>query len=133
MLFARPFLPRNKGTAAKMWNVLDSRHVKNNKNQLKRAGNDASAITTLVVNQETVNMLKKDYNYDVEDPKIARYIMTEYNLLGFIICDESVETAKILYHGNAGFELTPYTFLNRENDSAKAYKEVINLMNTQRR
>ena len=78
-------------------------------------------------------MLKKDYNYDIEDPKVARYIMSEYNLLGLIICDESIETAKMLYHGNEGFELNPYSFLNRENNDSKAYKEVINLVNQTRR
>ena len=122
-----------KGPVAKMWNVLDARHVKNNRNALRGSGNDASAITTLVINQETVNMLKKDYNYDIEDPKVARYIMSEYNLLGLIICDESIETAKMLYHGNEGFELNPYSFLNRENNDSKAYKEVINLVNQTRR
>lgn len=118
-----------KGTAARMWNVLDARHVKNNRNKLRRAGNDASAITTLVINQETANMLKKEYNYDIEDAKTAKYIMSEYNLLGLVICDESIEVAKILYHGNDSFEHTPYTFLNRENNDSKAYKEVINLVN----
>ena len=118
-----------KGPVAKMWDVLDSRHTKNNKNAKYRSGNDASAITTLVVNQETANMLKKEYNYNIEDNKTARYIMSEYNLLGLIICDESIEIAKILYHGNDGFEQIPYSFLSRENDNAKAYKDVINLVN----
>lgn len=118
-----------KGPVAKMWDVLDSRHTKNNKNAISRSGNDASAITTLVINQETANMLKKEYNYNIEDNKTARYIMSEYNLLGLIICDESIEVAKVLYHGNDGFEQIPYSFLSRENDNAKAYKDVINLVN----
>lgn len=122
-----------RGAVAQMWNALDSRHVSNNKNAIQGSGNDASAITTLVINQETVNMIKKEYNYNIEDPKIARYIMNEYNLLGLIICDESIEVAKILYHGNDGFEQNPYSFLNRENDNAKAYKDVINLVNQTRR
>lgn len=122
-----------KGSVAKMWQVLDSRHVKNNKNNIKKSGNDASAITTLVINQETINMLKKEYNFNVEDIKTAKYIMNEYNLLGLIICDESIEVAKILYHGNDDFEQVPYTFLNRENDNAKAYKDAINLVNQTRR
>lgn len=122
-----------KGAVAKMWNVLDSRHVKNAKNAYNKQGNDASAITTLVINQETVNMVKKEYNFNVEDIKTAKYIMSEYNLLGLIICDESIEVAKILYHGNDNFEQMPYTFINRENDNAKAYKDVINLVNQTRR
>ena len=122
-----------KGPAAKMWAVLDARHIKNNKNIIQRSGNDASAITTLVINQETVNMIKKEYNFDVENIKVAKYIMNEYNLLGLVICDESIEVAKILYHGNDTFEANPYSFLNRENDNAKAYKDVINLVNQTRR
>lgn len=118
-----------KGVAAQMWNVLDARHVKNNRNRVRRSGNDASAITSLVVNQETANMLKKEFNYNIEDPKIAKYIMSEYNLLGLFICDESIEVAKVLYHGNDSFETNPYSFLNRENNDSKAYKEVINLVN----
>ena len=51
----------------------------------------------------------------------------------YFICDESIEVAKILYHGNDGFEQNPYSFLNRENDNAKAYKDVINLVNQTRR
>ncbi len=122
-----------KGPIARMWRVLDSRQVKGKYNKLKKSGNDASAITTLVINQETANMLKKEYNYNIEDFKVAKYIMEEYNLLGIIICDESIEVAKILYHGNDGYEQVPYSFLNRENNDAKAYKDMINLFNQTRR
>lgn len=122
-----------KGAVAKMWNVLDSRHVKNTKNNFNKQGNDAAAIAALVVNQETVNMLKKEYNFNIEEVKTAKYIMDEYNFLALIICDESVEVAKSFYHGNDGFEQMPYSFLARENDNAKAYKDVINLVNQTRR
>ncbi len=122
-----------KGPIARMWRVLDVRQVKGKYNKIKKSGNDASAITTLVINQETANMLKKEYNYNIEDFRIARYIMEEYNLLGFIICDESIEVAKILYHGNDGYEQVPYSFLNRENNDSKAYKDMINLFNQTRR
>ena len=68
-----------RGPIAQMWNVLDARHVKNNINNLKKTGNDAAAITALVVNQETANMIKKEYNFDLENFKNANYIITEYN------------------------------------------------------
>ena len=118
-----------RGPVAQMWNVLDRRHAKNKFNDYRKSGNDAAAITALVVNQETANMIKKEYNFDLENYKNANYIITEYNLLALILCDESVEVAKFFYHGNDHFEQLPYSFLERENNDAKAYKDVINLFN----
>jgi hypothetical protein len=116
-----------KGEAAKMWKVLENRSSKNVLNKTKRAGNDASAITTLVINQETINILKKEYDFDLEKIKNARSILEAYNLLGIIICDESIEVAKVLYAGNDNWEQQAYSYLEKEsNDSS--YKKVINLI-----
>ena len=116
-----------KGEAAKMWKVLENRSSKNFLNKNKRAGNDASAITTLVINQETVNILKKESDFDLEQIKNARAILDAYNLLGIIICDQSIEVAKVLYAGNDNWEQQAYSYLEKEsNDSS--YKKVINLI-----
>lgn len=116
-----------KGPAAKMWDVLDNRSIKNNMNKLKRKGNDASAITTLVINQETVNILKKEYDFDVENIKNARMLFEAYNLLGIIIADESIEVAKFLYAGNDMWEQQAYSYLEKESND-NSYKKVINLL-----
>lgn len=121
-----------RGEAAEMWKTLESLAVKNKTNKLRKSGNDASAITTLVVNQETVNLIKKDYEINLENPSIARMILNEYNLLGLIIADESIEVVKFLYDGQDMFEQQAYSFLERENND-KSYKKIINLMSQNRR
>ena len=116
-----------KGMAAKMWETLEFRATKNSKRKLKRSGNDASAITTLVINQETANFIKKEYDFDIESPKNAKMIMDSYNLMGIIICDESIEVAKIMYAGNDSFEQQAYSYLEKESND-KSYKKVVNLI-----
>lgn len=120
-----------KGPAAKMWSALEYRATKNNMNKLKKAGNDASAITTLVINQETVNLLKKEYGFDLERMSNTKLIIDSYNLLGIVICDESINVAKVFYVGNDTYETQAYSFLEKEK-SDKGYKEIINLLNTRR-
>lgn len=118
-----------KGPAAKMWAVLQNRSTKNNFNKIRKAGNDASAITTLLINQETVNILKKEYNFDLEVVKNTKMIMDAYNLLCICICDESIEAAKFFYAGNDSYEVQAYTYLEKENNSNNGRKEIINLLN----
>ena len=120
-----------KGPAAKMWSALEYRATKNNMNKLRRSGNDASAITTLVINQETVNLLKKEYGFDLERMQNTKLITDSYNLLGIVICDESINVAKVFYVGNETYETQSYSFLEKEK-ADKSYKEVINLLNTRR-
>ena len=116
-----------KGMAAKMWDTLEFRASKNGMKKLKKAGNDASAITTLVINQETVNFIRKEHEFDIESPKNAKMIMDAYNLMGIIICDEATETAKIMYAGNDSFEQQAYSYLEKESND-KSYKKVVNLI-----
>lgn len=116
-----------KGPEAKMWKALEARSAKNSLNRMRKTGNDASCITTLVINKETANLMKKEFDFDIESPRNAKMIMNSYNLLAIFICDESVESVKSLYAGNDIFETQAYSYLERE-DKDKSYKKVINLM-----
>jgi len=118
-----------KGMAAIMWKTLENRSIKNNWNRIKRAGNDASAITVLVISQETVNALMKYHGFDLNKIKNAKFVMDTYNLMGLIICDESVEAAKFLYAGNDNWETQAYSYLEKEGKQATDYKKTINLLN----
>ena len=119
-----------KGPAAKMWNVLEYRGAKNSAHKLKKSDNDASAITLLVLNQETVNILKNNYKINMDDVRTAKQIMDVYNLLGIAICDESVEVAKFLYSGNDQYEQYAYSFLGDANNknADDSYKKIIDAM-----
>ena len=117
-----------KGEAATMWNLLEKRATKNNANKIRRSGNDASAITSLVINQETVNYINSTYRIDINSPKEAKKLMDEFNFLAIIICDESNEAARFLYDGNDNYELLSYSALSRE-VAEKNLKKEINLIN----
>lgn len=116
-----------KGEAAQIWNCLAARAAKNNKNKLRKLGNDASAITVIALSQETVNYMKSVHKFDLEKLSNTKMICDAYNLMGIIIADESIEAVKVYYVGNNGYEQIAYSFLEKENKNSD-YKKVVNLM-----
>jgi hypothetical protein len=116
-----------KGDAAAIWNCLANRAAKNNKNKLKRLGNDASAITVLVVSQETVNYMKSAYKFDLEKMNNTKMICDAYNLMGIMIADESIEVIKVFYVGNSNYERLAYSYMEKENSNSD-YKKMVSLM-----
>lgn len=115
-----------KGEAAAIWNCLSNRAVKNINSKLKKLGNDASAITMLVISQETVNYMKNVHKFDLEKMNNTKMICDSYNLMGIIIADESIEVIKSYYVGNNGYEQIAYSFLEKEAKNSD-YKKMINL------
>ena len=119
-------------TSAKMWRVLERRSVKSRVKRTFGIKNDATAITTLVITQEEVEALKKNDNINVEQPAIVRRIMDSYNLMAFVIVDETNELAKFLFDdGDYHFEVYSFSALERES-SDNGYKKIINLMTKMR-
>lgn len=112
-----------------IWRSLQTRATKSGMNRLKKGNraNDAGAITTLVVSQEEVNFLKKEYNIDINIPSKAKFVMESYNLMGLVIVDESVEVARFLFDGEKYFQDYSFGSLERETGDS-SYKKVINLI-----
>lgn len=118
-----------KGSSAKMWKVLERRATKNKLTKWKANKADSSPITTLIVSQDEVEYLKKDYDINLENRKIAMKLMQEYNFMGIVIADEPAETADFIWdEGNdANYETLSFRNLERESDD-RNYKKIINLM-----
>ena len=118
-----------RGSSAKMWKVLERRATKNRLQKWKSNRADSAPITTLIVSQDEVEYLKKDYDIDLENRKIAIKLMESYNLMGIVIADEPAETASFIWdEGNdAHYDTLSFTNLERESND-KNYKKVINLM-----
>ena len=117
-----------RGSANPMWKVLEHRAMKSKLNRFIGRMNDASAITTLVISQEEVEYVKKNYNQDFESIKIMNTVLDAYNFIGFVIVDETLEVAK--FHFDTGedmWETLSFTSLERE-DKNDSYKKVVNLM-----
>lgn len=117
-----------KGPAAKMWDVLEKRSIQQNAAKIAKYGNDGSSIAALVINQETVNYLKSQFNINLENPAAAKMFMNAYCLLALIIADDVNEVAKFMYDGNDTFEVQSYVALSKE-AADKAYKKLVNLIN----
>jgi hypothetical protein len=117
-----------KGEAAKIWATLKKRSVSNNARKLSRDKNDASAITTLIVSQDTVNYIKAaNKGFDISVARNAVKIMDNFNLLCLVIADEANEVAKFLYDGNSEFEILSYRALDKDNKD-KDMRQAVNLL-----
>lgn len=117
-----------RGSSSQLWKVLERRSIKS---KIKRSffmNNDASAITSLLVSQDTIEYIKKTDGLNLEYSKSILPIMDAYNLMSFIIADETLETTKWLWDdGSSVFDIMPFSSLERE-ASDQTYKKVVNLM-----
>ena len=116
-----------KGEAAQVWGTLKKRATTNSYRKLARDKNDASAITTLIISQETANYIKATVGFEVDSVKGALQVMEAYNLLCIVIADETNEVAKFLYDGNTNFEALSFTVLAKE-AMDKQYKKIVNVL-----
>lgn len=116
-----------RGSSSKIWKILERRALKSKIRRSMFSTNDASAISTLVISQEEVEYLKKTEYIDVENPRIINPIMDAYNLMGFVIVDESLDIAKFLFDtGDDIYEVL--TFNNLEREQRDNSKKIVNLM-----
>ena len=112
-----------RGSSSKVWKILERRSLKSN---------DASAISTLVVSQEEVEFLKKNYNVHIDNPRVIRPIMEAYNLMGVVIVNELDETCSFIFDtGSDVYEKVAFRSLERE-DKDNDFKKMINLMTKMR-
>lgn len=117
-----------KGSSSRIWKLLERRALKSRIRRTLGQINDASAITSLVVSQEEVEMLKKTENIDLDKAQNVMGIMEAYNLMSFIIVNEATECVKFLFDdGDHEYETLSFSHLERESADG-SYKKVINLM-----
>ena len=117
-----------KGSANPMWKVLERRAMTSKLKRLIGSPNNYMAITSLIISQEDVDSIKKEYNVDVENPSTVYPLFSNYNLMCFGISDESLEVAKFMFDtGEGNWENYSFTSLERE-DKDNTYKKVVNLM-----
>ena len=117
-----------RGSASPMWKVLERRARGSKLRRFLGRANETSAITTIVLSQEEIDYVRKEKNVNFEDYGTVAPVMEAYNLMGFVICDESLEVAKFLFDtGEAIWENLSFTNLEREN-SNNDYRKIINLM-----
>ena len=118
---------KTKGSRSEIWQMLKNRGEAAKEAVKRGRMNAASAITTVVLSQDDCDMLFREENIDITNPKIAKHFMNTYNLMGIAICDDSIESMKYMSdNGNNMFEELAYSTLFRETEDQ--YKKIINLI-----
>ena len=119
---------RIKGAYGDTWNLLQNRAAAAKTAIARGQRNNFAAITTVVISRDDADDLFKEENLDITDPSVAKHFMESYNLLGFAIVDDAVESVKFMFDdGNRYFEEFSYKMLGRETE-AENYKNMIKLM-----
>lgn len=118
-----------KGSSNKIWKLLELRA---NRLKAAHASNHpevgCAAITTLIISQPEVELIKKAHRIDLSKPGTLLAIMRGYNLMGACIVDEVSEKVNFLFDdGTKNFETLSFMSLERE-ESGAMYKKVINLV-----
>ena len=81
---------------------------------------------TFVFTREEADTIKANYGYDLLNVSVARSLMKEYFLLGYICVDASDETVRIMFDGQSKFQFNTFKSLERENSNQeRAFKEML--------
>jgi hypothetical protein len=117
-----------KGSTNPIWKLLELRA---NRLKAARASNKAevgcAAISTIVISQAEVDVIKRLHRIDLNKAGTMLAIMRGYNLMASCIIDEVKERVDFLYDdGTKNYESFSFMSLERE-DSGAMYKKVINL------
>lgn len=84
---------------------------------------------TIVITKDEVEMIRRQYGYNLMEPKMMRSLMSNYFLLGFVIVDPALQTASFLFDGKAEPEVQTFATLAREaSASDRQFKEMITML-----
>lgn len=122
----------NRGSSSKIWKLLQRRALKSRIRRNFRMENDATAITSLALSQETAEALMIQSNMNIENDGMAHRMMEAWNLMSICIVDEALEIAKFIYDtGDDMYESLSFNALERDSSDA-TYKRVVNLITKMR-
>lgn len=118
----------HRGSHSKIWKLLERRALKSRIRRGLGMANDATAITSVVVTQEEVDVMKKEFGVDITKIPVIKPIMEAYNLMAVMIVNDSTETVKFLYDDDSNaYETLSFRSLERDSDD-KNYRQIVNLM-----
>lgn len=99
-----------------IWKLLERRANVSRTNSFFNNNNGAgTAIATLLVSQDTMDILKKEYNFNPRNTSKLIDTMTDYSAMAFIIANDVTEKVQMLFDDNdLSFETLSYSSLERE-------------------
>ena len=110
---------------SKLFSLLKARA---NANNSRFNTSNANPITTLVITQDEVESMKKN-NIDITKPNVFKVLLNNFNLMGLVIVDDSIEAAKFLFDdGSDSFETLSYAALTKDNKDQGTLAKMVNIM-----
>lgn len=109
------------------WEALKrrARDAKMSKVKTNRLLPNASFVFTV----DEVEYIKANFGYDLLSSKMAKQLMKEYFLLGYVVLDMANEVAHIMYDGQKDFQLMTFRNLERESvNSERQFKDALKAM-----
>ena len=106
------------------WEALKrrARDAKMSKVKTNRLLPNASFVFTV----DEVEYIKANFGYDLLSSKMAKQLMKEYFLLGYVVLDMANEVAHIMYDGQKDFQLMTFRNLERESvNSERQFKDAL--------
>lgn len=91
------------------------RRKKDNKFKMATGGIKPLPITWLIISQAVVDEVLQRTGINLGEPYFAAKLMNEYYFLGFVIVDESLDTAKIIMDGDNTFQETTLRAISNSN------------------
>ena len=120
-----------RGGGSGWWATL--RRMKAQSNIIRRfGGKSIIPNATIVVNMEEVEVIKAKTGVDLLNPVVAKKMMNQYLLLGFVIVDASTESVHFLFDSEVDYQVNSFNGLKREaqNGSNNAdFKEMMKMIN----
>lgn len=111
------------------WDALYRR--KKSANLLKgiNASNQLVPNATLVLSMDEVEYIKNQYGFDLMNDKVAKDVIKQLFLLGFVVVDSSIQVAYFLFDGARNYQSYSFNALERENSNAsKNVKEIMQVL-----
>jgi hypothetical protein len=106
------------------WEALKKRA--RNAKMSKIGNNRLLPNATFVFSRSEVDNIKANYGYDLLSPSVAKSLMKEYFLLGYVVVDASDETIRVMYDGQSKFQFYTFASLERENNNQeRAFKQML--------
>lgn len=86
--------------------------------------------TSIVLSIEEAEFIKREYGFDIQDPRIAYKIMNEYFLIGMAVVDAGAQVAHFLFDGNEDYQTVTFSGLERGDLSGGGvdFKDVLKLV-----
>jgi hypothetical protein len=116
-----------KGPASRAWRVLENLATSNKLRRIMGIKNTAMAITTLVISQEMADYIMANFKLNLMNENVITPIMRAYNLMSFVIMDDSTQTASFLFDETSPlYETISYKGLEKEGQNKE--KQLLNII-----